>query len=285
MCTSGEEREQQQRQVLHAFMHDLLHPTTLCAEAALQKRACTIGWNLAAPHLVVSMQLLPLVGNSVVREDERLARTRRASAQMKRCLQEHYPGSLTDGDDEQLLCLLRLETERAVDMVNQWFDELAELLHNEQHIGLFAGISTPCYALSEYRRGYAEAQEALQVVQWLKQKRGSATFNELGVYRYLYRFAQENTVRDQYQAQITILATYDRQRKTNLLATLEAYLEGGTNIARASSQLHIHRNTMLQRLERIQSLCSVDLEQHTNWLPLLVAIKLYQIASHVSPNH
>jgi sugar diacid utilization regulator len=273
-----EEREQQQRQV-HAFMSDLLHADAIYTGAVLQKRACLLGCNLAAPHLVVSLQLLPLLGNSSVTEEERFARIRAASTRTRRYIHEQYPGSLTDGESEQILCLLHLETGRTVDAVNQEFDKLAALLRDGQHMSLFAGISTPCHALNEYRRGYAQAQEALQVTQWLRQQGGSASFDTLGVYRYLYRFARENVLSDAYQAQIATLAAYDQCRHTNLLETLETYLECGMNIAEASHLLHVHRNTIQQRLERIQSLCALDLGQRTNWLPFLVALKVHRLTS------
>jgi sugar diacid utilization regulator len=270
--------EQQQKQV-HAFMSDLLHADTLSSETALQKRACLLGCNLAVPHLVVSLQLLPVSGNGILTEQERGARRRVASTRARRHIHEQYPGSLTDGESEQILCLLRLETGRTSAAVNQEFDKLAALLRDEEHMSLFAGISTPCHALSDYRCSYAQAQEALQVVQWLKPQGGSASFDTLGVYRYLYRFAQENVLSDSYQAQIAALAAYDQCRHMNLLTTLETYLECGTNIAATSEQLHIHRNTVQQRLERMQSFCLLDLSQRANWLPLLVALKVHRLTS------
>ncbi len=274
------EREacEQQKQV-HAFMTDLLHADASYTAAALQKRACLLGCNLAAPHLVVSLQLLPLWGNSIPTEEERITRIRGASTRTRRHIHKLYPGSLSDGESDQILCLLRLETGRTIDAVNQELDTLAALLRDEEHMSLFVGISTPCQVLSEYRCGYAQAQEALQVAQWLRQHSGSASFEALGVYRYLYRFARENVLSDAYQAQIATLAAYDRCRHTNLLETLETYLECGTNIADTSEQLHIHRNTVQQRLERIQSLCLLDLSQRANRLPLLVALKVHRLTS------
>lgn len=269
----------EQQQQVHAFMSDLLHADASYTAAALQKRACLLGCNLATPHLVVSLHLLPVLGNSILTEEERVARIRGASTRTRHHIHELYPGSLTDGESDQILCLLRLEPGRTIDAVNQELDTLAASLRDEEHMSLCVGISMPCQALSEYRSGYAQAQEALQVAQWLRQQGGSASFDTLGVYRYLYRFARENVLSDVYQAQIATLAAYDRCRHTNLLETLETYLECGTNIAETSEQLHIHRNTVQQRLERIQSLCLLDLSQRANRLPLLVALKVHRLTS------
>jgi sugar diacid utilization regulator len=276
--TEREACEQQQKEV-YTFMSDLFHIDASCTEAALQKWACKLGCNLAVPHLVVSIHLLPLLGNYSVTEDERVIRTRYAATQVKRHICTQYPGSLVTDDGEHVRCLLRLEAESMTEEVNRDFDKLAEQLSNEHQVSLFAGISIPCRTVGDYRHGYAQAQEALQVVQWLKQKGGTASFNTLGIYRYLYRFAQQNTLRDQYQAQVAALADYDQSRHTNLLETLELYLECGRNIAETSEQLHIHRNTVQQRLERIQSVCLLDLSQRVHWLPLLVALKVHRLTS------
>ncbi|HBE24245.1 MAG TPA: CdaR family transcriptional regulator, partial [Ktedonobacter sp.] len=46
-----------------------------------------------------------------------------------------------------------------------------------------------------------------------------------------------------------------------------------------SNRLFVHRNTLIQRLERLQSLCDIDLQERANWLTLQVAIKVYKLRS------
>jgi DNA-binding PucR family transcriptional regulator len=82
---------------------------------------------------------------------------------------------------------------------------------------------------------------------------------------------------DQYQKQIDLIVDYERRKRTNLLETLEIYLECGGNVAKTSGQLDVHRNTLLQRIERLQKLCELDLEQCQHRLPLLIALKVYRL--------
>src|SRR5258708_13317845 len=100
-------------------------------------------------------------------------------------------------------------------------------------------------------------------------------FNELGVYRYLYTFARENSLRDLYLDQIVAIARYDQgHKRSELLDTLEFYLEHGGNIKNTSELLGVHRNTLTQRIERIQSVCSINVAHHSNPLPPLLATKV-----------
>ena len=47
---------------------------------------------------------------------------------------------------------------------------------------------------------------------------------------------------------------WDRRRKTDLVATLAAYFGTGESASATGRELHVHKNTVQQRLERIQEL-------------------------------
>jgi hypothetical protein len=49
---------------------------------------------------------------------------------------------------------------------------------------------------------------------------GVTHFNDLGVYRYLYKIARIDDLRDMYQDQVAHIATYDRRKGADLLDTL-----------------------------------------------------------------
>jgi len=144
-------------------------------------------------------------------------------------------------------------------------------------VRLSAGIGNICHHAGDYRRGFAESSEALQMGQNLNRESGVTHFNDLGVYRYLYKIARMDDLRDMYQDQVGHIANYDERKGTDLLDTLETYLECAGNLTRTSNRLYVHRNTLIQRLERLQSLCDIDLQERGNWLTLQVAIKVYKL--------
>jgi DNA-binding PucR family transcriptional regulator len=145
---------------------------------------------------------------------------------------------------------------------------------------LFAGISNSCSGIRDYKRGFVEAQEALQIGESLHRYVGSARFSELGAYRYLYPFAHERRLSDRYLDHIEAIAHYDREHKRgNLLSSLETYLGLGGNIKDAAEQLKVHRNTLTQRLERIQSICKVDLNAYAERFSLQLALMVYRLRS------
>ncbi len=70
---------------------------------------------------------------------------------------------------------------------------------------------------------------------------------------------------------------YDARRGTDLVRTLRAYFDSGTNLTRAKEQLHVHVNTVVQRLERISSLLGEDWQQPERALEIQVALRLHQL--------
>ena len=216
----------------------------------------------------------------IASEAERLAIYKGLIGRVKQRIHANYPGSLVDERDNVLICLLHLAKDPA--NLNAWFGELVRQVQREHHVWLSAGVGNICCDVGDYRRGYTEAKEALEIGHFLNQEGSMTHFNTLGVYRYIYQFARTDTPYDTYQSQVITIAEYDQRKKTSLLDTLEAYLECGGNTAKACSQLGIHRNTMLQRLERLQTLSTFDLEQYEHRLPLLVAIKVYKLRAHTT---
>lgn len=69
---------------------------------------------------------------------------------------------------------------------------------------------------------------------------------------------------------------YDGRRGTALLRTLEAYFAGGGSLARAAEVLHVHVNTVTQRLDRIAQLLGAD------WQVPELALRLHRLQGPLS---
>jgi len=70
---------------------------------------------------------------------------------------------------------------------------------------------------------------------------------------------------------------YDARRGTVLRQTLEAYFGAGASPARAAEVLHVHVNTVAQRLERLGSLLGAGWQQPERALELQLALRLYRL--------
>jgi DNA-binding PucR family transcriptional regulator len=70
---------------------------------------------------------------------------------------------------------------------------------------------------------------------------------------------------------------YDARRGTALIKTLEAYFGAGGSLARAAEALHVHVNTVTQRLDRIGQLLGTDWQRPERALEVQLALRLHRL--------
>ncbi|MEU5266560.1 GAF domain-containing protein [Amycolatopsis sp. NPDC021455] len=70
---------------------------------------------------------------------------------------------------------------------------------------------------------------------------------------------------------------YDERRGTELVATLRAYFANGSQLARTKDVLHVHVNTVVQRLERVASLLGEDWQAPDRALEIQLALRLHRV--------
>lgn len=283
------------RNLVKEFFDDLAKETRLAEgiEDSLGRRASVLGCDLKQPHAVVMMEISYEADSDESQraatthpqgrfddyvQEERLKMYEQVIKEMKHCLQTSYPGSVVYDRENLLTCLVRLNGDVPAADVKTGLQSLCDQVQREYAIQLLVGVSNCCRDVRDYARGFIEAKEALQIGRDLNQEGNVTHFKDLGVYRYLYKIAQMDSAGDVYQEQIARIADYDEhKRSADLLGTLETYLECAGNLAKASESLGIHRNTLLQRLERIQAVAGIDLEQQSNRFALQLALKVYKL--------
>ncbi|GAC1566489.1 MAG: hypothetical protein NVS3B14_09220 [Ktedonobacteraceae bacterium] len=287
-----------QKNLVKGFFDDLMYGT-YDSEDTLRQRANFIGCDLSRTHIVAMLEIMHMdeengeekerargpaskaqVDAVPQTEEDRLALHKRISGQARRRLADSYPGSVLYERENLLTCIICLSKDPTGSRLKTMLRDLVRQMRSEHGMRVSIGVGNHCQQISDYRRGFAEATEALQMGQNLNRDGGVTHFNDLGVYRYLYKIARMDDLRDMYQDQVANIANYDRRKSTDLLDTLETYLECAGNLTKTSNRLFVHRNTLIQRLERLQSLCEIDLQERSNWLTLQVAIKVYKLGAN-----
>ncbi|MEV8324989.1 GAF domain-containing protein [Kitasatospora sp. NPDC056731] len=74
------------------------------------------------------------------------------------------------------------------------------------------------------------------------------------------------------------LLAYDARRGTELVRTLRAYFDCGGSLTRAKDELHVHVNTVVQRLDRVEALLGPDWNHPERSLELQLALRLQLLA-------
>jgi hypothetical protein len=89
---------------------------------------------------------------------------------------------------------------------------------------------------------------------------GALAFEQTGAYRLLLSTMTDNPRELQrfYAETVEPLVAYDEQYETDLVRTLETFLDADGNVAGTAQRLFTHRHTVYYRLERVRELSGLD---------------------------
>jgi sugar diacid utilization regulator len=133
-----------------------------------------------------------------------------------------------------------------------------------------------------YRSG-SEARLALNVGE--AEGRALLAFEDTGAYRLLLGAMSEDPreLERFYAETIEPLSAYDDQYETELVTTVEAYLDNDGNVAATAKQLFTHRHTIRYRLERVRELCGHDVSATEGREKLGLGLKAMRVLGIASP--
>ncbi|MEK4749669.1 helix-turn-helix domain-containing protein [Niallia sp. FSL W8-0177] len=124
-------------------------------------------------------------------------------------------------------------------------------------------------------KSFREARTVLEVREKFPQEAGAFVhYQELGIYQFLDILLEKRRQDGSENVAIRNLKKYDSTHHTELLATLEAYLDESENIQKTAARLHIHPNTLTYRLKRMVEIMEVDLSVPSQKFMIYLDLKL-----------
>jgi DNA-binding PucR family transcriptional regulator len=108
---------------------------------------------------------------------------------------------------------------------------------------------------------------------------GALAFEQTGAYRLLLSTMSENPRELQrfYAETVEPLVAYDEQYETELVRTLETFLDADGNVAGTAQRLFTHRHTVYYRLERVRELSGLDVSSSDGREKLSLGLKAMRV--------
>ncbi|MCL5972637.1 MAG: helix-turn-helix domain-containing protein [Firmicutes bacterium] len=150
-------------------------------------------------------------------------------------------------------------------------DHLNSLLKRHGVAGITCGIGFPYDGPDGLRKSFDEAHEALTVGRARYGFGTIAHFKDLGLERFLYGWLDSPRSRELAEGLLRPLLAEPNSR--DLFETLEVYLNSKGRMATAAQILHVHRNTLRYRLDRVQQLLKLNIDDAATQLVLQLAFK------------
>jgi sugar diacid utilization regulator len=138
--------------------------------------------------------------------------------------------------------------------------------------------------ISSFYRNPAELRHALQEAELMADVlrasgAPSAQIAGTGTYRLLLRLfvTHPDEVRSFFEETVGPIVRYDEHYGTDLVATLESYLEHNCNMNATAAAVYAHRHTIAYRLDRVRELSGLDPSHSEHRERLGLGLKAYRI--------
>jgi DNA-binding PucR family transcriptional regulator len=157
--------------------------------------------------------------------------------------------------------------------LDHFIDTLISNLHDRYQISnVQPGVSSIYHDYRKIKKAYQEALTVLSTKE--KFPFCSYYYQKLGIYQ-LFDTIREKHQKNGYENEaLNKLQDYDQKHHSNLVETLEAFLDHDANMAETAKALVVHPNTLTYRLKRISEIGEIDLKDPSQKMMLFIDIKL-----------
>jgi PucR C-terminal helix-turn-helix domain/GGDEF-like domain len=151
-----------------------------------------------------------------------------------------------------------------------------EALARELGFAVSVGMSGWHRGRSAIATAYSEAREAAQMAAGAGITGRAVTLDDVLVDHMLGASPHARRILRETLAPVV---GYDRTHRSELVATLRAYLEAGAALTRSAGLLHVHPNTVVYRLRRIGELTGRDPSSMPDLQILFLALRLHELSA------
>lgn len=139
------------------------------------------------------------------------------------------------------------------------------------------GIGRIVKSLPGIPQSFREAQQALEIGRRLFGEGKLHSFARLGIYRLLFYLDGQDELEDFYQETLGPLLAHDARNDGTLVETLEGFFRCNANLSETARAMHLHRNSLLYRLDRIEAILGRSLEDPELRLSLQISLKIHHL--------
>ena len=241
-------------------------------------RARLLGYDLTMPQVVAIFELSP---------DEPEYPAGSSQAQWSKRLRDEllrtWPACWVSSEARRMLALLPTsESDEDVESEKAIFTRLervqARIQQGKASNGILpvytVGIGRLAHDVQQIPQSHREAQQALEIGRRLFGEGKLHSFARLGIYRLLFHLYGHQELSDFYQETLGPLLESDIRSNSALIETLEGLFHCNGNLSETARTMHLHRNSLLYRLGRIEELLGRSLEDPELRLSLQIALKI-----------
>jgi len=201
------------------------------------------------------------------------------ASQFKILFNDTYQDFLFFSNNNQITLLYPVNSE---DDIVQKIDQFITVFETKlSTYRLHAGISSRWQQLSDFPSHYEKAQNALKFIHLTGKDSKVIQYDDLDVFCLLLSISNPSELSALYMRTLEKLMTYDQTAHSDLIITLERYIEENSNMSNTANLLFIHVNTLRYRLKKVEQLLSCDLKNANTIFKLNLSLKIKKYVEYI----
>lgn len=165
----------------------------------------------------------------------------------------------------------------------QQIDLINKLKNLSASINGTIGISDEVPGFGNLHNLYIQASTAIILGQTMTLPTTVYRYHDVMRYHLFFGFDNKNELEAMCHPGMLILKTYDTQHDTKFTKTLETYLKHERHSLPTAAALHIHRNTLTYRLDKINQLFPFDLDDVLERERIMLTLNIFVYCKQTVP--
>ncbi|MBT2599418.1 PucR family transcriptional regulator [Oceanobacillus sp. ISL-74] len=181
-------------------------------------------------------------------------------------------------NEDVFLIYLQVEHQTDHEYATDFLDMIDRRLQNLlPDIEMVWGLGKRVKQFSDYHISYQQARTALKIG-YRKDKRRT-WYDQTGLDRILLNLYEFDDMWEMMKNTITPLINYEAERQMDLIGTFTAFHQYRGNVSQTARSLHLHRQSLLYRLRKIESLTGLSLNNSDHLFLLELCLKTWRIGN------
>lgn len=173
-------------------------------------------------------------------------------------------------NSESFLCIIA----KMDGVGKEYFETVQKHIDARSGVDTLIGVSGTGMSYQKFSDIYQQAQDAVEIAKMNIKGQRVVCIEEAKFWQLMKEISQQPICREYVNLKLDKLIDYDHKNDSRLLETLESLVNnlGARNTTAAS--LYLHRNTLIYRIKKIESLTGYDLSDPNSIIELSLALRL-----------
>lgn len=158
-----------------------------------------------------------------------------------------------------LICYFSAEDNEKRKLLMKKINHILEGQHQNDISQILVGYSKLYPGISHMPQAYEEARQALRYAMKNMDGGVSCTYEEMGILRFLLAQKRKEELLAYCEEVLHELHEIDKKENSEYVRTLWLYLKMNNNLVKTAQIMYIHRNTLVNRINKIQALIGKDI--------------------------